>query len=72
MRDYKLAELDFDLEALPGVEAGVFEPTAGELEPGHEGRVGSPAKCVGAPAARFLKPQYLGVRFGCGMHGALR
>ena len=35
MRDDKPAELNFDLEALSGFEAGVFEPTAGELEPIH-------------------------------------
>lgn len=51
MRDDKPAELDFDLEALPRFEAGVLDPTAGELEPGHEGRVGTPARCVGPPAA---------------------
>ena len=54
MRDDELAELDFDLEALARFEACVLEPTTGELEPGHEGRVGTPVGCVGAPAAGFL------------------
>jgi len=54
MCDDELAELDFDLEALPGFEAGVFEPTAGELEPRHERRGRPSARRVGSPAGRLL------------------
>jgi hypothetical protein len=56
MRDDEPAELNFDLEALARFKAGVFEPTAGELEPGHEGRSGTGAspRRVGAPATGFL------------------
>jgi len=54
MCDDEPAELNFNLESLARFEAGVFEPPAGELEPGHEGRVGTPVGCVGPPAAGFL------------------
>lgn len=54
MRDDEPAELDFNLETLARFEAGVLEPTAGKLEPGHEGRVDAAVRLVGLPAAGFL------------------
>jgi hypothetical protein len=39
VRDNELAVLDFDLDALAGIEAGLFKPTARELEPRHEWRL---------------------------------
>lgn len=53
-RDQEPLVLDFDVEALSGSEAGVFEPTARKLEPGHEGRFGTAVRLVGPLAAGFL------------------
>lgn len=46
--------VDFDLESLVRHEAGVLEPPAGELEPGHKRRCGPSARRVGSPAWRLL------------------
>jgi hypothetical protein len=53
-RNHNPRVLDLDLEALPGFEAGVFEPASRELEPGDERRVGAAFERVGLPAARLL------------------
>jgi hypothetical protein len=59
--------LDFDLEALAGLEAGVFEPTAGDFEPREKRRVGAVA-AVGLPGA--IAPRVLNRDMSLGMRGA--
>ena len=54
MCDDELAELDFDLEALPWMKVGLFEPSARELEPRHKKRCRPTARRVGSPAGRLL------------------
>lgn len=50
----ELAFVNFDLESLVRHGAGLLEPTAGELEPRHEGRCWPSARRVGSPAGRLL------------------
>ena len=62
--------LDFDLEALVRFEAGVLKPTAGDLEPREERRIGAVA-AVGLPLA--IAPGLLNGDMPLGMSGrALR
>lgn len=57
--------LDFDLEALSGLESGVLEPTAGDFEPWEKRRIGA-VELPGAIARRVLNRDVsLGMRGTC-------
>ena len=70
LRDDEPTELHLNSETLSWFEPGMFEPTAGELEPGDEGRLGVSARRMRAPASGLLnRDGALGVLGTCVMIG---
>ena len=68
--DDKPAVLDLDSEPLSRPEAGVFKPTARELERRDEGRLGVSPRRMWAPASGLLnRDGALGVFGTCGNMG---